>query len=162
VTTGARARRGRSALDALRAAVPDAGDVHVVNNGAAAIVLAATALAARREIVVARSEMVEIGDGFRLHELLASTGAGLCEVGATNRAHLRDYAEAVGPRTGFILKVHPSNFRIEGYTSAVGVADLARLPVPVVADIGSGLLRRSRCCPTSRTPPPGCVRARRW
>lgn len=141
VTTGARARRGRSALDALRAAVPDAGDVHVVNNGAAAIVLAATALAARREIVVARSEMVEIGDGFRLHELLASTGAGLCEVGATNRAHLRDYAEAVGPRTGFILKVHPSNFRIEGYTSAVGVADLARLPVPVVADIGSGLLR---------------------
>lgn len=141
VTTGARARRGRSALDALRAGVPDAGDVHVVNNGAAALVLAATALAARREIVVARSEMVEIGDGFRLHELLASTGARLREVGATNRAHLRDYTEAVSPRTGFILKVHPSNFRIEGFTSAVGVAELARLPVPVVADIGSGLLR---------------------
>ncbi|GIM88172.1 L-seryl-tRNA(Sec) selenium transferase [Salinispora arenicola] len=141
VTTGVRAPRGRSALDALRAAVPDAGDVHVVNNGAAAIVLAATALAARREIVVARSEMVEIGDGFRLHELLASTGARLREVGATNRVHLRDYTDAVGPRTGFILKVHPSNFRIEGFTSAVGVAELARLPVPVVADIGSGLLR---------------------
>ncbi|MFV2128338.1 L-seryl-tRNA(Sec) selenium transferase [Micromonospora sp. LOL_013] len=141
VTTGTRARRGRSALVALRAAVPDAGDVHVVNNGAAAIVLAATALAAGQEIVVARSEMVEIGDGFRLHELLASTGARLREVGATNRTHLRDYADAVGPQTGFILKVYPSNFRIEGFTSAVGVAELAGLPVPVVADIGSGLLR---------------------
>ncbi|TDC00064.1 L-seryl-tRNA(Sec) selenium transferase [Micromonospora fluostatini] len=141
VATGTRARRGRTALAALRAAVPDAGDVHVVNNGAAAIVLVATALAARREIVVARSEMVEIGDGFRLHELLTSTGARLREVGATNRVHLRDYADAVGAQTGFILKVHPSNFRIEGFTSTVGVTELAGLPVPVVADIGSGLLR---------------------
>lgn len=141
VATGARVRRGRSALDALRAAVPDAGDVHVVNNGAAALVLAAIALAPGREIVVARSEMVEIGDGFRLHELLAGTGARVREVGATNRVHRRDYADAVGPDTGFILKVHPSNFRIEGFTSSVGVADLAGLGVPVVADIGSGLLR---------------------
>jgi L-seryl-tRNA(Ser) seleniumtransferase len=141
VVTGARARRGRSTLEALRAAVPDAGDVHVVNNGAAALVLAATALAAGREIVVARSEMVEIGDGFRLHELLAGAGARLREVGAANRVHLRDYADAVGPDTGFLLKVHPSNYRIEGFTSSVGVADLAALGVPVVADIGSGLLR---------------------
>ncbi|MBW6439176.1 L-seryl-tRNA(Sec) selenium transferase [Actinoplanes hulinensis] len=141
VATGARARRGRGTLEALRAAVPDAGDVHVVNNGAAALVLAATALAAGREIVVARSEMVEIGDGFRLHELLAGAGARLREVGAANRVHLRDYAGAVGPDTGFILKVHPSNYRIEGFTSSVGVAELAGLGVPVVADIGSGLLR---------------------
>ncbi len=144
LATGRRARRGRGTLAALAAAVPDAGDVHVVNNGAAALALAATCLAQGREIVVSRGEMVEIGDGFRLPDLLASTGARLREVGTTNRTHLRDYAEAVGPGTGFVLKVHPSNFVVEGFTSAVDVADLRRgLPadVPVVADIGSGLLR---------------------
>ncbi|MEU9829562.1 L-seryl-tRNA(Sec) selenium transferase [Micromonospora chersina] len=138
--TGRRARRGREALDALAAAVPDALAVHVVNNGAAALVLAATALAADREIVVSRGELVEIGDGFRLPDLLESTGARLREVGTTNRTALADYAAAVGPRTGFVLKVHPSNFRVSGFTSAVPVADLATLGVPVVADIGSGLL----------------------
>ncbi len=141
VETGARAGRGRGALQALRAAVPAAGDVHVVNNGAAALVLIATALATGRQIVISRSEMVEIGDGFRIHELLASTGAQLREVGSTNRTRLRDYAEAIGPRTGFIVKVHPSNFRIDGFTATVPVAELATLGVPVVADIGSGLLR---------------------
>jgi L-seryl-tRNA(Ser) seleniumtransferase len=141
VETGARARRGRGAMEALRAAVPAAGDVHVVNNGAAALVLIATALAAGRQIVISRSEMVEIGDGFRIHELLCSTGAELCEVGTTNRTHLLDYAQAVGPGTGFILKVHPSNFRIDGFTASVPVAELATLGVPVIADIGSGLLR---------------------
>ncbi|WP_189196160.1 L-seryl-tRNA(Sec) selenium transferase [Micromonospora fulviviridis] len=138
--TGRRARRGREALDALAAAVPDAPAVHVVNNGAAALVLAATALAADREIVVSRGELVEIGDGFRLPDLLESTGARLREVGTTNRTGLADYAAAVGPRTGFVLKVHPSNFRVTGFTSAVPVGDLATLGVPVVADIGSGLL----------------------
>ncbi|GHJ53878.1 L-seryl-tRNA(Sec) selenium transferase [Nonomuraea sp. TT08I-71] len=138
--TGRRARRGREALDALAAAVPDAPAVHVVNNGAAALVLAATALAADREIVVSRGELVEIGDGFRLPDLLESTGARLREIGTTNRTALADYAAAVGPRTGFVLKVHPSNFRVTGFTSAVPVADLATLGVPVVADIGSGLL----------------------
>ncbi|WP_262284257.1 L-seryl-tRNA(Sec) selenium transferase [Micromonospora sp. MA102] len=138
--TGRRARRGREALDALAAAVPGAAGVHVVNNGAAALVLAATALAADREIVVSRGELVEIGDGFRLPDLLESTGARLREVGTTNRTALADYAAAVGPRTGFVLKVHPSNFRVTGFTSAVPVAELATLGVPVVADIGSGLL----------------------
>ncbi|RKN41377.1 L-seryl-tRNA(Sec) selenium transferase [Micromonospora endolithica] len=138
--TGRRARRGRDALDALAAAVPDAGAVHVVNNGAAALVLAATALATGREIVVSRGELVEIGDGFRLPDLLESTGARLREVGTTNRTTLDDYAAAVGPGTGFVLKVHPSNFRITGFTAAVPVAALATLGVPVVADIGSGLL----------------------
>jgi L-seryl-tRNA(Ser) seleniumtransferase len=140
LATGRRARRGRGALDALRAAVPDAGGVHVVNNGAAALVLAATALAAGREIVVSRGELVEIGDGFRLPDLLESTGARLREVGTTNRTALADYAAAVGPDTGFILKVHPSNFVVQGFTSSVPVADLATLGLPVVADIGSGLL----------------------
>ena len=138
--TGRRARRGRGTLAALRAAAPDAGDVLVVNNGAAALVLATTALAAGREVIVSRGEMVEIGDGFRLPDLIASTGARLREVGTTNRTHLRDYADAVGPETGCILKVHPSNFRVEGFTSSVEVPELARLGVPVVADVGSGLL----------------------
>ncbi len=140
VADGSRARRGRGALAALRAAAPDAEDVLIVNNGAAALVLATTALAAGREVVVSRGEMVEIGDGFRLPELIASTGARLREVGTTNRTHLRDYAEAVGPDTGCVLKVHPSNFRVEGFTSSVGVEQLAGLGVPVVADVGSGLL----------------------
>ncbi|RQX10667.1 L-seryl-tRNA(Sec) selenium transferase [Micromonospora arida] len=140
LVTGRRARRGRGALDALAAAVPDAGAVHVVNNGAAALVLAATAMAAGREIVVSRGELVEIGDGFRLPDLLESTGARLREVGTTNRTTLADYAAALGPETGFVLKVHPSNFRVTGFTSAVGVRQLATLGVPVVADIGSGLL----------------------
>ncbi|OKI85185.1 L-seryl-tRNA(Sec) selenium transferase [Micromonospora sp. CB01531] len=138
--TGRRARRGRDALDALAAAVPDASAVHVVNNGAAALVLAATALAAGAEIVVSRGELVEIGDGFRLPDLLESTGARLREVGTTNRTTLADYAAALGPDTGFVLKVHPSNFVVRGFTSTVPVRDLATLGVPVVADIGSGLL----------------------
>jgi L-seryl-tRNA(Ser) seleniumtransferase len=138
--TGRRGRRGRTALAALAAAVPDAGDVHVVNNGAAALVLTATALAAGKEIVVSRGELVEIGDGFRLPDLLTSTGARLREVGTTNRTSLADYTAAIGPDTGFVLKVHPSNFVVRGFTSSVGIAELTGLGVPVVSDIGSGLL----------------------
>src|ERR671917_2326252 len=138
--TGRRASRGRGTLAALREAVPGAEAVLVVNNGAAALVLATTALAAGREVIVSRGEMVEIGDGFRLPDLIASTGARLREVGTTNRTAVADYAAAVGPDTGCILKVHPSNFRVEGFTAAASVAELAGLGVPVVADIGSGLL----------------------
>jgi len=138
--TGRRARRGRGMLAALAAAVPAAESVLVVNNGAAALVLATTALAAGREVVISRGEMVEIGDGFRLPELIASTGARLREVGTTNRTLAADYAAAIGPDTGCILKVHPSNFRVEGFTASVPVSELAPLGVPVVADIGSGLL----------------------
>ncbi|MEU1008706.1 L-seryl-tRNA(Sec) selenium transferase [Streptomyces sp. NPDC005890] len=140
LTTGVRARRGRSALAALHARVPAAGAAHVVNNGAAALVLAATALAAGKEIVVSRGEMVEIGDGFRLPDLLVSTGARLREVGTTNRTTPADYAAVIGPDTGFVLKVHPSNFRITGFTRSAEVAELTGLGVPVVVDIGSGLL----------------------
>jgi L-seryl-tRNA(Ser) seleniumtransferase len=140
LATGGRGRRGAGALAALAEAVPAAAAVHVVNNGAAALVLAATALAAGREIVLSRGEMVEIGDGFRIPELLESTGARLREVGTTNRVTRGDYAGAVGPQTGFVLKVHPSNFRITGFTSSVPIKELTGLGVPVVADIGSGLL----------------------
>jgi L-seryl-tRNA(Ser) seleniumtransferase len=140
LVSGTRGRRGRGALAALADAVPAAQAVHVVNNNAAALVLAATALAAGREIVVSRGELIEIGDGFRLPELLESTGARIREVGTTNRTTVADYAAAVGPETGFLLKVHPSNFRVEGFTAQASVAELAGLGAPVVGDIGSGLL----------------------
>ena len=142
LASGQRARRGRGALAALRRAVSlgSEHDVHVVNNGAAALLLAATALAQGRGIVVSRGELVEIGDGFRIPELLESTGARLCEVGTTNRTTLADYAAAVDERTAFVLKVHPSNFVVSGFTAAVATRELAGLPVPVVVDIGSGLL----------------------
>src|ERR1039458_8771952 len=140
LVSGTRGRRGRGALAALADAVPAAQAVHVVNNNAAALVLTATALAAGREIVVSRGELIEIGDGFRLPELLESTGARIREVGTTNRTTVADYAAAVGPDTGFLLKVHPSNFRVEGFTAQASVAELAGLGAPVVGDIGSGLL----------------------
>ena len=140
LASGQRGRRGRGMLAALAAAVPAAEAVHVVNNNAAALVLAATALAAGREIIVSRGELIEIGDGFRLPDLLESTGARIREVGTTNRTTAADYAAAVGPQTAFVLKVHPSNYRVEGFTASASVAELAGLSVPVVGDIGSGLL----------------------
>ena len=145
--TGQRARRGRGALAALADAVPAAEDVLVLNNGAAALVLATTTFAAGREVIVSRGELVEIGDGFRLPELIESTGARIREVGTTNRTKLADYADAVGPDTGCILKVHPSNFAITGFTSSVEVAELAGLGVPLVVDVGSGLLAPEELLP---------------
>ena len=148
LATGARGQRGRGALAALAAAVPAAGAVHVVNNIAAALALAATALAAGGgEIVVSRGELIEIGDRFRLPDLLESTGARIREVGTTNRTTPADYAAAVGPATSFVLKVHPSNYRIQGFTASASVADLAGLRVPVIGDIGSGLLAPSPLLP---------------
>jgi L-seryl-tRNA(Ser) seleniumtransferase len=140
--TGARAgQRGRGVIEALRRAVPAAAAAGVVNNNAAALVLAATALAGGgREIVISRGELIEIGDRFRLPDLLISTGARLREVGTTNRTTVEDYQQAVTAGTGFILKVHPSNYRVEGFTRQASVAELASLGVPLVHDIGSGLL----------------------
>jgi L-seryl-tRNA(Ser) seleniumtransferase len=140
LASGKRRRRGAGALDALARAVPAAGAVHVINNNAAALALAATALAAGREIIVSRGELIEIGDGFRLPDLLQSTGARIHEVGTTNRTTLSDYQQAICTDTAFILKVHPSNYLIEGFTASVGVSELAGLGVLVVGDIGSGLL----------------------
>lgn len=144
LATGARSARGVAARAALLAACPAAEDALVVNNGAAALVLTTTALAAGREVVVSRGELIEIGAGFRLPDLIASTGATLREVGTTNRTHLHDYADALGPQTGCILKVHPSNFAVHGFTAAVDLPELRPLAsehgVPLVADLGSGLL----------------------
>lgn len=142
--SGSRARRGRGTLAALLDRVPQAQEALVVNNGAAALLLATTALGAGREVLVSRGEMVEIGDGFRLPALVESAGARLREVGTTNRTTVTDYAEALTGRTGALLKVHPSNFRVAGFTSAPTVGELAALArehdIPLVVDIGSGLL----------------------
>jgi len=138
---GARAgQRGRGVIEALRRAVPNAQAAGVVNNNAAALVLAATALAAGREIIISRGELIEIGDRFRLPDLLASTGARLREVGTTNRTSVEDYQHAITEDTGFILKVHPSNYRVEGFTREATVPELATLNATLVHDIGSGLL----------------------
>lgn len=154
VVTGQRARRGRGTLAALRERLPADSDALVVNNGAAALALVASTLAVatgRPEIVVSRGEMVEIGDGFRIPELLEATGARLREIGTTNRTHLRDYTAALGERTGLVLKVHPSNFRVEGFTRSVDVEALREAcrdaGVPLVVDIGSGLLRADPLLP---------------
>lgn len=145
--SGQRGRRGAGTLSALARAVPAAGAVHVVSNNAAALALAATALATGLEIIVSRGELIEIGDGFRLPDLLQSTGATIREVGTTNRTRLDDYRQAICATTGFILKVHPSNYLIEGFTSSVSVAELSSLGALVVGDIGSGLLRPNPALP---------------
>jgi L-seryl-tRNA(Ser) seleniumtransferase len=141
LATGARARqRGHGAIGALRAAVPNAQAAGVVNNNAAALVLAATVLAGGREIIISRGELIEIGDRFRLPDLLTSTGARLTEVGTTNRTTVADYEQAITGDTAMILKVHPSNYKVEGFTKSAAVAELAGLGLPLVHDIGSGLL----------------------
>ncbi|WP_431696273.1 L-seryl-tRNA(Sec) selenium transferase [Kocuria rhizophila] len=144
LTTGQRSARGAGAREALLEACPAAEDALVVTNGAAALVLATTALAGAREVVISRGEFVEIGAGFRLSDLMESTGARLREVGTTNRTHLGDYEAALGPETGCILKVHPSNFRVDGFTSSVPLRELRSIAdehgVPLVVDVGSGLL----------------------
>jgi L-seryl-tRNA(Ser) seleniumtransferase len=143
--TGRRGPRGEGAIAALLAAVPAAEAALVVNNCAAALLLVATALGQDRELVLSRGEMVEIGDGFRIHEILTATGARIREVGTTNRVTLADYRGALGPETGAVLKVHPSNFVVRGFARSVEVGELAAAlagtGVPLVADVGSGLLR---------------------
>jgi L-seryl-tRNA(Ser) seleniumtransferase len=139
--TGARAARGRQALAALLAAVPAAEAALVVNNGAAAALLAVAALAGGRAVLLSRGEFVEIGDGFRVPDLLRQAGAEIREIGTTNRSALRDYADAArAADVAAILKIHPSNFVISGFTAAVPVAELAGLGLPVIVDAGSGLL----------------------
>lgn len=154
--SGKRGSRGRGAVDALLEACPAAEAALVVNNGAAALLLAVTALSGEAEIVVSRGELIEIGAGFRLPELMQVFGSRLREVGATNRTHPADYARVLGDATGCVLKVHPSNFTISGFTSGVDVAALRRLldehaaadrRIPLVVDLGSGLLEPDPALP---------------
>jgi L-seryl-tRNA(Ser) seleniumtransferase len=151
LATGRRGPRGQGAIGALLAAVPAAEAALVVNNCAAALALVATALGRDRELILARGELVEIGDGFRIPDLLVSTGARLREIGTTNRVTLADYRGALGTHSGAVLKVHPSNFVVRGFTRSVEIGELAAAlagtGVPLVADIGSGLLRPSPVLP---------------
>ena len=137
--TGRRGSRQRHAA-ALLARAMGAESVLIVNNGAAAVLLALAAVAPGREVIVSRGELVEIGGGFRIPEVMAVSGARLVEVGTTNRTRLADYRRALSDQTAAILKVHQSNYRMTGFTEAASVAELAALTPPVIADIGSGLL----------------------
>jgi L-seryl-tRNA(Ser) seleniumtransferase len=116
----------------------------VVNNNAAATLVVLAALAAGREVVVSRGELVEIGGGFRVPDVMSQGGALLREIGTTNRTRINDYAAAMGDRTALLLRVHPSNFRIDGFTERVETADLVKLGrqlhVPIFEDLGSGWL----------------------
>ena len=112
----------------------------VVNNCAAAVLVAAATLAAGRQIVVSRGQLIEIGGSFRIPDVVAQSGAELVEVGTTNRTRLADYRRALGPETGAVLRAHPSNFRVVGFAEEVAIEELCRLGVPVIDDIGSGVL----------------------
>jgi L-seryl-tRNA(Ser) seleniumtransferase len=142
----ARGERGRREdhLEPLLCQVTGAEAALVVNNNAAAVLLALTALARRKEVVISRSQLIEIGGGFRIPEVLTQSGAKLVEVGTTNRTHRRDYEAALGPKTALLLRAHTSNFKLVGFTAIPSLAELVELGrgagVPVVDDLGSGAL----------------------
>lgn len=142
LATGQRGSRQR-AVGQLFARLCGAEAAMVVNNNAAAVLLVVAALAAGRDVPVSRGESVEIGGSFRVPEVIEQSGARLVDVGTTNRTRLRDYEAAIGRDdvdVAMVLKVHPSNYRVEGFVEETSVAQLATLDVPVVADIGSGLI----------------------
>ena len=143
LATGTRGQRTSGVSDLL-VQLTGAEAATVVNNNAGATVLALRALAMGREVVVSRGQLVEIGGSFRLPEIFEVSGARLKEVGTTNRTRLSDYERAIGPETALLLRVHPSNYRIEGFTESVGIAELTKLGlakgITVVEDIGSGAI----------------------
>jgi L-seryl-tRNA(Ser) seleniumtransferase len=157
-------RGGRGAVVHARLArLTGAEAALAVNNGAAALVLALSVLAKGREVVISRGELVEIGGSFRLPEIMATAGVVLREIGTTNRTHLDDYRRAVGPDTGAVLRVHPSNYEVSGFAHRPAAREIAGVAaehgVPFLHDIGSGLLRPTRPPPASPPPPARCPTA---
>ncbi len=148
--TGRRGKRGTRA-EAILAALTGAQEALVVNNCAAALMLALAALAKGKPVLVSRGELIEIGGEFRIPDIMAAAGAKLVEVGTTNRTRLADYRKAFDDRTAAILKVHPSNYRVVGFTAEAGAPELAALAaskgVPLLYDVGSGLLDTERGLP---------------
>lgn len=137
---GRRARRGRRA-ESMVVALTGAQDALIVNNGAAAVLLAAAALVGPGlDLLVSRGELIEIGGGLRIADIVRQSGARLAEVGATNRTRAGDYAAAIGPDTAAILRVHQSNFQMVGYTARPGLRELVALGPAVIDDLGSGAL----------------------
>jgi L-seryl-tRNA(Ser) seleniumtransferase len=156
IAKGARGRRDVHA-ERLLCGLTGAEAAVIVNNNAAATLLSLAALAAGREVIVSRGELVEIGGGFRVPDVMAQSGAHLREVGTTNRTRAADYAAAISERTALILRVHPSNFTIEGFTERPRIDELValgrRFTIPVVEDLGSGLLDDSSDVPALRLEP---------
>jgi len=155
LTKASRGQRNRHIVSLLKF-ITGAEDAVVVNNNAAGIILSLNVLAKDKEVIISRGELIEIGGSFRIPEIMAASGAKMVEVGTTNKTHLSDYANAINEDTALILKVHKSNYAIKGFAEEVSLSELVEFAhskgLPVIYDIGSGLLRKPKKIPLQEEP----------